>query len=160
MLNLEFKIGGNRFVVLYGQRAYKIPRVKLVRGAVQLIRRTATGQVKERLKHFGLTPLCAIKQYLFGGWIANREEWYISNMYPSHDRARVIDIFFFGLVIVQERGVSLSVTTSRVDHPLWPLMLKKREGDVVGALTQFASFGGLIKLVDLGRSDLEPGMFP
>jgi hypothetical protein len=90
--------------------------------------------------------------------MANREEWYISQKYPSNDRAQALGMYCFGFVLVQEAGDLL--TEDPVEHQHWELMLRMKKADAAEARKQFARFGAVIKLVDLGRGDLEPEMFP
>lgn len=132
----------------------------MFRPLAQFARHFVRGQIKEKLKHFDNRPDRAILKYFFGGILANREEYYISQTYPSQDRAHVLSIHLFGMLVIQERGEVLSENLNAETHPLWQLMLRKKDNDLDKARAQFANFGGKVKLIDLGRGDLDPAMFP
>ncbi len=159
MLNADFKVGGTRFVILYRNRAYKIARFRLFRNFFQLIRHLCSGQVKQRLARFDPVPGKAVLRYVFGGVLANREEWYIARKYASEEMAGVIGLHLFGLVLVQERGSPVPEDSTFIDHSLWSMMLEKKQGNVAEALKQFAVFDGKVRLVDMGRGDLPPDQF-
>ncbi|OGG85480.1 hypothetical protein A2392_03270 [Candidatus Kaiserbacteria bacterium RIFOXYB1_FULL_46_14] len=160
MVQIKILWGGTRFVFLVGDCAYKLARVRIARAILQLIRHTVTGHVRERLDRFGRSPHNAIYNYFLAGVIANREEYYISCRYE--DVAQVYSVHLWGLLSIQKRGESLSPLDINLlrAHPLWEMILRNKGGDKIEAVKQFAKFGPVIKLVDAGRCDLDPGMFP
>ncbi len=156
---IELKWGGTRIALLFGSKAYKLPRFRLIRPFLQLFRHLKNGEVAQRLERFDIRPQHAIIKYILAGLIANREEWYISRTYPSEDKARVFGLYFRGFLLVQERGEHISDTTTVTNHSLWDVMLRHKCGDSVAACAQFANFNGVVKVIDLGRSDFDPHMF-
>lgn len=129
----------------------KIVRPRVVRPLLQLVRHMWSGQVQTRLQNFHRNPWQGGLRYVLAGIVANRQEWRVSQAYPSAPLAVVTRLYCGGLVIVQARGAAIGVgdidQVSR--HPLWNVMVDET-GSPEEALRQFARFGERILLVDFG----------
>lgn len=151
--------GSTRIVFLFSDKAYKIARFRVFRPLMRFFQHCINGQVTQRLARFDPVPRRAVCKYLFSGIIANREEYYISQKYHEAGLARVLGIYFFGLVVVQERGSPLPENFVPRQHRLWNMMFRNSGYDISKARHQFALFSGEPKLVDLARGDLDADMF-
>ncbi len=141
---MVFEYGSTRFVFLLRGKAFKFARVSLIRFVARILLFPFLGQ---RWK----APMGqALYHYIFGGIICNQNEY--AYYQRTHD-LRVIptrQIFFWGWIIVQDRGIPVSQREMLFEYPFGRDLLLRDEIDMNTA-KQFARHrNGRILLVDYG----------
>jgi hypothetical protein len=146
--------GHTRIVVLWGKFAIKVARFHAFRVPVRLVQLLLTKEVEQKLSVYHEYMPIAIINYFLVGIKANRTEYHFSQIYTV-GLAPTIGMFFWGLVLIQERGVAVKQTDEDLpSHPFWNAMLDEGGSREVAA-KQFARFRDGILLVDFGRPELE-----
>ncbi len=147
---MQIAWGGTRFVILCGDRAYKVARIRPFRILRQLVVHSLRGEVSHKLRRFGDAKMSAGFKYVLGGIIANKDEFCNWSRHQTYDLARVVSVHFGGLLLIQEKGEPISGDEAPLAHRLWGSVLAAENGNVSQAVAQFARFGNTIKLIDFG----------
>lgn len=150
-MRLQFSWGATRFVVLVGAVAIKIARPRPFRALRRLIKYQMSGEVRARLLTFAEDPFLAGISYIFGGVLANRNEYRLWQESPRH--FLVPTLYSFGwLINVQRRGESITQEDLEAGHPFRTLLVDKSPryaGDMTKA-ANFCRYEGRVCLLDYG----------
>lgn len=115
---MEIKSGGTRIVILVGNKAVKIAKIRLLDPFRRLVGLIFSRSTREQLlTNYGHAPAkCGLKRILLG-LIANRNEY---RYYQSTKDPRVMPVerqILWGLVIVHERGIPIDAGEIVEDCP-------------------------------------------
>lgn len=151
---MQVRCGTTRLVILAGNRAYKIARFRPIRPLIRLFQLMKVGGVRSQLETYGQNLTRGGINYLLAGLLANRVEYQLSKEYPDALISPVVALYLWGVMIIQDRGETVSIADKAVkSHPLWAVMLAEK-GSETAACSQFARFVGKVLLVDYGRAEL------
>lgn len=151
---MHFAYGWSRWVLLIGNIAIKVPRLRPFRWISRFFFWKCKGKVRERLvMQFKSHPLIGAWRYLGHGVIANIIEYRIYQKFPDLPVAPTL-FSFFGLINIQVRGNPIKRTPSsdcpfRIFSKLYPDC-----GDLVD-IKNFAEIDGRIVLIDCGSRKFE-----
>lgn len=103
-------LGGTRFVILAGRYAVKVARIRVLHVVVKCCAFLVSKDARTALlRRHGHAPVAAAGKSMFVGLSANRNEHRYSRRFPGDPRVmRVYGRLFWGLVIIQERGIPVS----------------------------------------------------
>lgn len=152
---MRIKCGSTRFVLLVGVYAIKIARVRPLRF---LARALIMCFSKKRRKHFifkyGDTFFQAIKNDVFAGLKANKNEY---SYYTESSDCRVMPIlqqFMYCCVIIQVRGTDITCSELARETPFCKEFVAGDELYEIWEPDQFCRHPmGQLVLVDYGRSE-------
>ncbi len=146
--------GGTRIVVLWGDKAFKIARLRPVRLLLRMLLFPFQSASKRArfYNRYGHIPK-GLVNYVVWGLMANRNEFEYWNQ--THDsRVMPVTSRFIGyLVIVQTRGEPVSDSELHDSHPLGTISREFRPTVRYGLRHQFAKRRGRVFLVDYGETD-------
>jgi len=141
---MVFEYGSTRFVFLVGKRAFKFARISLVRFVGRILLFPFLGH------RWKASMSQALYHYILGGITCNQNEY--AYYERTHD-VRVMptrQIFFWGWLIVQDRGAPVSQREMLFEYPFGRDLLLRDEIDMNTA-KQFARHrNGRVLLVDYG----------
>jgi hypothetical protein len=151
-MQLQFAVGGTRFVILIGAWAIKIARPRPLRSVRTLCHSLQERNVASRLAKHDANFLTACIRYVFPGIFANFTESRFSETY-LHPQIEPVVFSFLGLVNVMSRGKPVRPE----ELSLCPFQdLSERVGEIPDLrwllrADQFARFGNEIRLIDYGN---------
>lgn len=151
---MKIKLGTTRFVLLVGDSAIKIARIRPIRCFFRIVSFpfTSIGNHERFYKKYGNTFATAIPRYIFFGFYANRMEFDFYQKHPEDCRiVPTVKIFAWGLVVIQKRGSSVSSETLELLSPFKnETILKHHE---VHHPKQFCQINNKVLLVDYGHRE-------
>lgn len=150
---MKFKQGVTRFVILHKDNAYKIGKVRPVRHFFRILSFIISPKrYKKFLKKYGQTYFEAFKNDFLAGLYSNRREFYYYEITLDSRVMPTIKIYFFGWIIIQKRGLEVSLCEFEKGRPDIPSFFQ----DQCCETDEPKQFGklpcGKIVLVDYGRT--------
>lgn len=113
---MRIKYGSTRFVILKGDKAMKVGKVRIWRFLARMI--ILPFSIKQRehfLKRYGPGFLTAVKNDIFVGLRANRYEYEYCKEYSDHRVMPTIKNLLCGWIIIQPRGNPINSTTEFIN---------------------------------------------
>lgn len=153
-MQLGFTYGTTRWVLLIGPYAIKVARFRPLRPFIKLFTALQKQEVRQSLHKHDKSMIRAALKYLFAGIYANRIEHHLYRKYKSDHLIPTLFTICW-IVNVQVRGDP--ITDVDVGTPLFKKMRVGPNDDLMDP-RQWCSLKGTMKLVDYGRSDLEPAL--
>ena len=149
---MEIKTGTTRVVLLANKKAIKFARVRIVRFILRLVFSPFMSETKNKLFYeaYGKYPMFGIVKYLSVGISANRKEY---RYYKETKDPRVVPtlkMFLFGLIIVQERGLNISLLELLKDNPFNDTKFFSEKYEP----WQFCKINNRVCLADYGRDEV------
>ena len=106
---MKLTYGNTRLVLLTRKRAIKFARIRPLRCLFRIVLSPFSVKVRERaLSKYGDDLFQRIINDLFAGIIANRNEYRYSNNFNDKRIMPTLKQFWYGLVVVQSRGLPVS----------------------------------------------------
>lgn len=143
---MRLRFGNTRFVVVFGNRAYKIGKIRVLRFILRIPFLLLCRELRKRFfTKYGETLGKAMVSDIFAGLIANRVEChYWQNKHDSRV-VPIMSVWFTGFVIIQERAEPISIQELGTATPFKTCSIP----DTISP-RQFGRHHGVVRLLDYG----------
>ena len=149
---MQLRKGATRYVILVGSKSMKIGKVRPFRTFSKLISLAFSERRRINFKEeYGSNFLLALWRFMIVGIWANRNEFFYYQKYKDTRVIPTTQIFLFGMISIQERGLSVTEFELERNHPLDPSVVNRRNSDLRDARQYCFCKDGVIRVVDYGN---------